>query len=94
MGTQVLINGIWYQTSSLRGSNSLDVEGTIYLPNHDLSYGGSNSTILPADFTILIANTVEFIGAAEVSIRSDFAASDIPVPTTILQGRIMPRLIK
>ena len=78
----------------MRGSNSLDVEGTIYLPNHDLSYGGSNSTILPADFTVLIANTVEFIGSSEVSIRSDFNASDVPVPTAILEGRIMPRLVK
>lgn len=82
------------QTSALSGSNSLDIEGTIYLPNHDLSYSGSNSATLPANFTVLIANTVEFTGSSEVSIRSNFDASDVPVPTTVLQGRIMPRLIR
>jgi len=82
------------QSSSLRGSNSLDVEGTIYLPNHNLSYGGSNSATSPAKFTVLIAGTVEFVGSVEVSIRSDFDASAIPVPTEILQARIMPRLVK
>jgi Flp pilus assembly protein TadG len=82
------------EISNLSGSNSLDIEGTLYMPNQDLTYSGSNSALLPANFTVLIANTLTFTGSSEVTIRSDYSASNVPVPQTVLQGRIMPRLIK
>jgi hypothetical protein len=59
-----------------------------------LTYSGSNSALLPANFTVLVANTLTFTGSSEVTIRSDYSASNVPVPQTVLQGRIMPRLIK
>lgn len=81
-------------TSELRGANSLDIEGVIYLPNQDLTFSGNNSTNLPANYTVLIARTVTFDGSSEVGIRSNFDASSVPVPPEILQQRIVTRLAR
>lgn len=93
------------QSVAMEGTGSGSATASIFCAADDVLGGSINFSVPPqsncpavedplVDSTILIANTVEFIGAAEVSIRSDFAASDIPVPTAILQGRIMPRLIE
>ena len=81
-------------TSRLIGSTSLDIEGVVYLPNQDLIYSGSSSSLMPAAFTVLVARTVSFQGSSDTVIRSDFASSDVPVPEAILQERIFARLIK
>ena len=78
-------------SSTLSGSSSLDIEGVIYLPNHDLTYSGSNSTTLPANYTVLIARTVTFSGSSDISIRSNFAGGTVPVPSAIVNGRIAIR---
>ncbi len=66
----------------------------VYLPNQDLIYSGSSSSLMPAAFTVLVARTVSFQGSSDTVIRSDFASSDVPVPEAILQERIFARLIK
>lgn len=81
-------------SSLLRGSNSLDIEGVVYLPNQDLSYSGSTSSLLPAHYTMLIAKTISFEGSSAVSIRSDFSASDIPIPQALIENRLSTRLAR
>lgn len=81
-------------SSWLGGSSSLDIEGTVYLPNQDLEFTGSNSATAPANYTVLIARTVTFSGSSDIAIRSDFGASSVPVPQSVLMARTQTRLIK
>ena len=66
------------QDSHLRGNSVFSVEGTVYLPSHDLKFAGGPAASLPENFTVLIARTITFNGASTVTIRSDYANSKIP----------------
>ena len=74
--------------STLSGSSSLDIEGVVYLPNQDLVWSGSHSANLPAKYTILIARTVTFSGSSDITIASNFAEAETPIPGQLLTSRV------
>jgi hypothetical protein len=65
-------------SSVVGGGAQMDLEGTIYLPTHDLSYGGNAATDMPASYSLIIARTIRFHGGSNVVVRGDPAQSKVP----------------
>lgn len=59
-------------TSKIGGGAQVQIVGSVYLPTHDLGYGGNSEVSQPAGFTVLIGRTIKFHGGAQVEVRSDY----------------------
>lgn len=70
------------------GGAEMDIEGTVYLPTHNLSYGGHSETLIPASYSLLIAKTIKFHGGSTVVVRGDPAVSKVPAMTAVSPGNI------
>lgn len=67
-------------TSQMGQGNSVTrIEGTVYLPDQHLRWGGTPGTTLP-HWTLLVARTLYVHGTAELRVESRFADSDVPAP--------------
>lgn len=75
-------------SSRVGGGATMDIEGTVYLPSHDLSYGGNSESLLPASYSLLIAKTITFHGGSQVVVRGDPAASRVPSKVAIVLGNV------
>ncbi len=63
----------------LGGGSTMQLEGNIYLPNHNIGYGGNTELSAPTSFTVVIGRTLKFHGGAQVEVRAaDPAGSSIP----------------
>ena len=74
--------------STVGGGAEMDIEGTVYLPTHNLSYGGNSESLLPSTYSLLIAKTIKFHGGSTVVVRGDPAVSKVPTKTAISPGNI------
>ena len=75
-------------SSKVGGGTEMDIEGTVYLPTHDLSYGGSSESTLPSSYSLLIARTVSFHGGSNVVVRGDPSTSKVPTKAALIPGSI------
>jgi len=67
-------------TSRMGQGNSVTrIEGTIYMPDQHLSWGGTPGTTLPP-WTLLVARTVYVFGNSGLMVESRFDDSDVPAP--------------
>jgi Putative Flp pilus-assembly TadE/G-like len=66
------------ETYRIKGNTSLFLQGSIYLPTHHLIFSGGPDAIVPPDFTVLVAATIEFGGSSVLELRGDIEASDMP----------------
>ena len=78
--------------SMVSGGAEMDIEGTVYLPTHNLSYGGNSESLLPASYSLLIAKTIKFYGGSQVVVRGDPSTSKVPAKTAVAPGSI--RLVR
>jgi hypothetical protein len=62
-----------------QGNSKTRIEGTIYLPDQHLTWGGTPGTTLPP-WTLLVARTLYVFGTADLRIDNDFEASEVPQP--------------
>lgn len=63
-----------------QGNTTTRIEGTIYLPDQHLSWGGTPGTTLPP-WTLLVARTVYVFGNAGLRVDHDFETSEVPPPS-------------
>jgi Flp pilus assembly protein TadG len=65
--------------SRIGGGSGIQLEGNIYLPNHNIGYGGNTDVSAPAGFTVVIGRTIKFHGGAQVEVRAvDTTGSTMP----------------
>jgi hypothetical protein len=57
--------------------------GAIYLPKGELLVRGTSNFAGASEWTAIVARTIEINAGPVISLNSDYAASDIPVPDTI-----------
>ncbi len=72
------------------GGVEMDIEGTVYLPTHNLSYGGNSESLLPSSYTFLIAKTITFHGGSTVVVRGDPETAKVPPKNgeLVMQGTV------
>ncbi len=72
------------------GGVEMDIEGTVYLPTHNLSYGGNSESILPSSYTFLVAKTIKFHGGSTVVVRGDPETAQVPPKNkdVVMQGTV------
>ncbi len=75
-------------SSKVGGGAEMDIEGTVYLPTHDLSYGGNSESLMPSTYSLLIARTISFHGGSQVVIRGDPATSRVPTKAAMILGSV------
>ena len=80
--------------SMIGGGFSARLEGTVYLPSHDLGFGGNTDVSVPTNFTVIIARTLKFHSGAKFEIRSDYANSPIPAIVSEVTVESAARLIR
>jgi Flp pilus assembly protein TadG len=64
--------------SRIRGDAELFLEGTIYLPTHDLEFAGGPAATAPPASSVLIARTLRFVGTGAIELRSNSATASMP----------------
>ena len=74
--------------SKVGGGAELDIEGTVYLPTHDLSYGGNSESAMPSSYSMLIARTITFHGGSTVIVRGDPETSTVPMKSAVVPGNV------
>ncbi len=65
-------------TSKIGGGSNVSLEGSLYLPTHDLAFGGNSTANSPPPFAVMIAKTLRFLGGATVTLRADTSARSYP----------------
>jgi Putative Flp pilus-assembly TadE/G-like len=72
------------------GGVEMDIEGTVYLPTHHLSYGGNSESLMPSSYTFLIAKTITFHGGSTVVVRGDPETATVPAKNQaiFMQGTV------
>jgi Flp pilus assembly protein TadG len=66
------------QVSIFRGGNVFHLEGSVYLPTHQVEYAGGPEGVFPAAHTQLIAGKVKFNGSSRVTFRTKGGSSGPP----------------
>jgi Putative Flp pilus-assembly TadE/G-like len=56
--------------SRIRGNAELFIEGSVYLPTHNLEFHGGPEAAVPAASTVLIARTLNFAGSSTIALGS------------------------
>ncbi len=72
------------------GGVEMDIEGTVYLPTHNLSYGGNSESLLPSSYTFLVAKTITFHGGSTVVVRGNPETATVPAKNKdiVMQGTV------
>ncbi|GJD66582.1 hypothetical protein MPEAHAMD_6780 [Methylobacterium frigidaeris] len=72
-------------------SNARKLLGTVYLPNADLTVKGNNNKVADqSPWTVVVARTVRMEGSANLTINSNYAGSNVPVPVGVGPPRDQP----
>ena len=66
--------------SVVGGGGDTVFEGTLYFPNQDIDYTGGSTATIPAPYTMIIARKFLFGGGGVLTLGSDYASSDVPLP--------------
>jgi hypothetical protein len=77
--------------SEVTGGNTLDIEGSIYLPKHNITLQGASEVTLPAAFSQFLAHRITFKGSTSLNARTvntDFAKTSIPPIKGTLEGTV------
>ncbi len=64
--------------ATVSGAISLDLEGTVYLPRHNISLSGTSDTALGAEFSQFIGYTFRLTGNSAVAVRTNYNKSAVP----------------
>jgi hypothetical protein len=64
--------------SRIRGQAELFLEGSVYLPTHDLEFQGGPAAAVPAATTVLIARTIKFAGSSTIEFGSPSGTTSMP----------------
>jgi Flp pilus assembly protein TadG len=56
--------------SRIRGDAELFLEGSVYLPTHNLEFHGGPAAAMPPASTVLIAKTIQFAGSSAIELGS------------------------
>ena len=75
-----------------QGNTTTRIEGTIYMPDQHLQWGGTPGTTLPP-WTLVVARTVYVFGNSRLSLGSRFGDSDVPKPEEFKEKK-SARLVK
>ncbi len=72
------------------GGVEMDIEGTVYLPTHNLSYGGNSESLFPSSYTFLVAKTIKFHGGSTVVVRGNPDTATVPPKNgeLVMQGSV------
>lgn len=62
----------------ISGAISLDLEGTVYLPRHNVSLSGTSDAALGAEFSQFIGHTFNFTGTSTVAVRTNYDKTAVP----------------
>ncbi len=74
--------------SKIGGGTEMDIEGTVYLPTHNLSYGGNSESAMPSSYSLLIAKTIQFYGGSHVVVRGNPSTSKVPAKVAVSPGNV------
>ena len=72
------------RTFEISSYNARTLIGTIYLPNGRLVVKGKTNFADDSDWTAIIAQEVNIDNGPAVTLHSDYASSDIPVPEGVI----------
>ncbi len=64
----------------IKGGADIDIEGTLYFPTTDLIFNGNSTGNSNAAYTIFIGRQLKYNGNGAVTLNSDYANSDVPLP--------------
>lgn len=64
--------------AQISGAISLDLEGTLYLPRHNISLSGTSDTALGAEFSQFIGFTFSITGNSTVAVRTNYNKTAVP----------------
>jgi hypothetical protein len=64
--------------AKIAGALSLDLEGTVYLPRHNVSLSGTADAALGAEFSQFIGYTFSFTGNSTVAVRTNYDKTAVP----------------
>jgi len=81
------------RTFKILSRDAKKFEGTVYLPRGHLIVENESEIGTESKWTAIVANTIEIRDGSKVELKSDYAASDIPVPQGISTNTKI-RLIK
>jgi putative Flp pilus-assembly TadE/G-like protein len=76
-------SGIPANSSQLSGQAELYFEGIVYLPGQAVSVTGNGQLYAPSPYTSYIADTLSFVGNAELIINNDTSLTSVPIPTAL-----------
>jgi hypothetical protein len=65
-------------TSTIRGAVELFLEGSVYLPTHNLEFHGGPAASMPRDSMVLIARTIRFAGSSAIELGSQSGTPSMP----------------
>jgi hypothetical protein len=68
---------------AIRSKNAERLEGTIYLPNGRLFVDKASKIGQASKWTAVVARYFEIVDGPDIQMNSDYAGSDIPVPSGI-----------
>jgi hypothetical protein len=80
--------------SHIRGDAELFLEGTVYLPTHDLEFAGGPAATVPPVSAVLIARTLRFVGSSAIELRGNSGATAMPSHTAKVLDSRNVRLIR
>lgn len=76
-------SGIAADSSQLSGQAQLYFEGIVYLPGQAVSVTGNGQVYAPSPYTSYIADTLNFVGNAELIINNNTNLTSVPIPTAL-----------
>jgi hypothetical protein len=76
-------SGIPATSSQLSGQSELYFEGVVYLPGQAVSVTGNAEELSPSPYTSYIADTLSFVGNAELVINNNTSLTAVPIPTAL-----------
>ena len=71
-------------TTTVMGGSSLDLDGTVYLPNQKLALAGVPASNQAQPVTQVIAGSIEIVGDGQFTLRTDFRAANMPVVSMLV----------
>ncbi len=62
-------------TSRIGGGGSVALNGSVYLPDHSLGFGGNSTSNVASAFAVIVARTLKFFGGMTLQLRADTGAT-------------------
>ena len=84
-----------YPLHEINSPNVEKLVGTVYLPKSELRISvngsGNNAVAEGSEFTVIVAGQITLNGKTNLVLNTDFAATDVPVPSSIaaLSGQVV-----